>query len=233
MSSAKHKTSTTQSSEHGTTISYVVGFILSLVFTFIPYYLVVEHVLSGAVLLATILGFAVLQMLVQIVFFLHLGREKGPRWQLIFFVSTVGIILVVVGGSLWIMTHLHYNMSPVTPADASKKLVEGEGIAQIGGEKTGACHGRQANHKIIIKNGQVSPLHTQARVCDSLTFINEDDQAREMTFGTHPNHGVYGGESELTVRKGRAKSITLTEPGIYMFHDHLHAETAGYFTVDP
>jgi cytochrome o ubiquinol oxidase operon protein cyoD len=203
---------------------------LSLIFTLIPYYLVVEHVVSGDALVATILGFAVLQMIIQIVFFLHLGREPKPHWNLAFFISTVGIILVVVGGSMWIMRHLHYNMSPT---DVSKNLVGDEAIYQIGGEKTGACQGIHANHKVVIKNGQVSPFSTVARVCDTLTFINEDDMAREMTFGTHPHHEVYAGESELTARKGRGKTITLSEPGAYQFHDHLHEETRGSFTVIP
>src|SRR5687768_12731131 len=90
----------TQNSEHGTMKSYVIGFVLSLIFTFIPYYLVVNKTVSGGVLLATILGFAVLQMIIQITFFLHLGRGPKPKWNLYFFISTVGIILVVVGGSI-------------------------------------------------------------------------------------------------------------------------------------
>jgi cytochrome o ubiquinol oxidase operon protein cyoD len=219
--------------EHGTVKSYVIGFLLSLLFTIIPYCLVTEHVLSGNALVATILGFGVLQMIVQIVFFLHLGREPKPRWNLVFFVATVGLILVVVVGSLWIMDHLHYNMTPVTPADASKKLIEDEGIAQIGGEKTGACEGVHTAHKVVIKDGVVSPATTTAQVCDTLIFINEDAGVREMTFGTHPHHGVYAGESELTLRKGRAQTVTLSEAGTYQFHDHLHAETAGSFTVMP
>lgn len=217
--------------EHGTTRSYVIGFILSLVFTFIPYYLVVNHVLTGLMLLIVILGIGVIQMIIQLVFFLHLGREKKPHWQLVFLVSTVGIILVVVGGSLVIISHLHYNMTPVTATEASKKLVEGEGIAQIGGEKTGACEGQHANHKVVIKDGQVTPSHITANKCDKLIFINEDSEVREMTFGTHPDHGVYGGQSELTVRKGRAKSIPLSEPGSYQFHDHLDPSVNGRFTV--
>jgi cytochrome o ubiquinol oxidase subunit IV len=228
MSSDKHPT---HHSEHGTTTSYVIGFILSLVFTIIPYYLVVEKVVSGNALVATIMGFAVLQMIVQIVFFLHIGREKSPHWQLMFFVSTIGIIFVVVGGSLWIMTHLHYNMTPVTPADAAKKLVENEGISQIGGEKTGACKGQHVNHKVTIKDGVVSPVHTSAQLCDSLTFVNEDDEIRHIMFGTHPDHKVYDGEVEVSVKKGRPKTITLNEAGTHKFHDFDHPETAGDFTV--
>jgi cytochrome o ubiquinol oxidase subunit IV len=215
-------------------MSYVRGFLVSLLFTLIPYYLVINHVVSGKALLGTILGFAVLQMIVQVVFFLHLGREKSPHWQAGFLVATIGAILVVVGASLWIMHHLHYNMmTPVTSADESKKLVNGEAIYQIGGELTGACQGVQANHKVTIKNGQVSPVHTEALLCDTLTFMNEDGEMRAMTFGTQPYHGTYAGESELTVHKGRGKTITLSEPGTYQFYDYLHAESSGDFTVKP
>jgi len=228
-----NKETTTHKREHGTTKSYVIGFILSLVFTFIPYYLVVEKVITGNVLLATILGFAVLQMLVQIVFFLHLGREKKPRWQLMFFVSTVGIILVVVGGSIWIMHHLHYNMTPVTPADASKKLVEDEGIPQIGGEKTGACEGVHTTHKVTIKGDTISPSHIDARLCDKITFINEDDKTRYIMFGSFEQPEAYGGEDMLTVTNRRAKTIVLNEPGTHQFHDHVNHETTGEFTVAP
>lgn len=231
MSSTQHHT--TSKHEHGATGSYVMGFVLSLIFTFIPYYLVVEKIVTGTPLLVTILAIAVMQMIIQIVFFLHLGREKSPHWQLLFFISTVGIILVVVVGSLWIMHHLHYNMTPVTPADVSKKLVEGEGIYQIDGEKTGACQGKHENHKVTIQNGQVSPAHTVAKVCDTLTFINEDGAARELTFAEHPDHGVYAGESALKVTNRRAKSITLIDPGTYQFHDHLDPAVTGHFTVTP
>ena len=122
--------------EGGAMKSYVTGFILSLVFTFIPYYLVDKQTISGTKLLVTILGFAVLQMLVQVTFFLHLGRGPKPRWNLFFFIATVGIILVVVGGSILIIKNLHYNMSPV---DQTKRLADDEGIYQVGGQQTGAC----------------------------------------------------------------------------------------------
>lgn len=215
-------------SEHGTIHSYVVGFLLSLVLTIIPYYMVVNKTISGFALLATILGVAVLQMIIQIVFFLHLGRGPKPFYNVAFFVSTVGIILIVVGGSIFIMNNLHYTMAPT---EKSKKLIEKEGIYQIDGEKTGACRGQHANHKVNIKNGQVSSLHTFAQKCDTMTFINEDDAMREITFGTHPEHGAYAGETDLPVRKGRGKTITLNQTGTYQFHDHLDPNVIGSFTV--
>ncbi len=230
MSDHLHHTGHEPAREHGTTGSYVIGFILSLVFTLIPYFLVVRHTVSGTALLATILGFAVLQMVIQITFFLHLGRGPKPKWNLFFFISTVGIILVVVGGSIMIINNLHYNM---LPSDQIKKLANDEAIYQIGGKKTGACQEIQANHTVTIKNGLATPLHTVAQKCDTLTFINEDNVIRDIAFGTHPQHEAYAGESELTIRRGQGESITLSESGTYKFHDHLHEETAGDFTVGP
>ncbi len=217
--------------QHGTTISYVTGFLLSLVFTFIPYFLVVYHTVTGTALIATIITFGLLQAMVQVLFFLHLGREKKPYWQSGFLVATVGAVFVVVVGSIWIMGHLHSNMTPVTAADDAKKLVEDEGIAQIAGVKTGACEGVHTNHKVTITNGQVSPYETTAHKCDTLTFINNDSQALDMAFGDHPHHGVYAGIYEVTVNKGRPKTITLSETGEYDFHNHLNEQTAGKLTI--
>lgn len=214
--------------EHGTTMSYIIGLILSLIFTFIPYQLVVNQTVTGNALLATILGFAFLQMFIQIFFFLHLGRGPKPFYNVVFFFATFIAILVVVAGSVFIMNNLYSNMAP---SEVVKNLAEKEGIYQIGGEKTGACQGQHANHKVTISNGRVSPVYTEAKLCDTLTFINEDDQVRELAFGPHPRHDSYSGETEVPVRKGRNKTITLNQAGTYIFHDHLDPATAGNFTV--
>jgi len=230
MSKTSHHLPDHPKGDHGTMHSYIIGFLLSLLFTAIPYYLVVSKSVTGTALLATILGIAVLQMAIQIFFFLHLGRGPKPLYNVVFFVSTVGIILVVVLGSIFIMDNLQYNM---TGAEVNKYLAQKEGISQLGGEKTGACQGTNANHKVTLKSGKVSPLHTEARLCDTITFINEDDMVREITFGQHPKHDAYSGNNDLLVRKGRGKTITLNQPGTYKFHDHLNPDIAGDFTVIP
>ncbi len=230
MSELPLKTRDHPNSEHGTMQSYIVGFLLSLVFTAIPYYLVVNKSVSGTTLLETIIGFAILQMAVQIFFFLHLGRGPKPLYNVVFFVSTVGIILVVVLGSIFIMNNLHYNMSA---KEVTTKLAEREAISQVGGAQTGACQQIHANHKVTIRSGTVSPLHTEAHLCDTLTFINEDNIVRDIAFGPHPQHEIYSGESEVAVHKGYAKTITLNQSGTYPFHDHLNPEITGSFTVTP
>ena len=53
---------------------------------------------------------ALIQSVVQLVFFIDVWKEEGIRWNLIFFVSTVTIIFIVIFFSIWIINHLNYNM---------------------------------------------------------------------------------------------------------------------------
>lgn len=97
---------------HKAITSYVVGFLLSLILTLAAYVSVSLRLVQGTPLLIVIFAFAFVQLAVQLLFFLHLGREKNPRWNGFFLISTLGIVLLVVIASIWIMNNLNYNMSP-------------------------------------------------------------------------------------------------------------------------
>ena len=96
--------------EHGTMKSYIIGFILSILLTLSPYCLVVYNLLQAHAAYIAIALFALSQLLVQVVFFLHMTTEAKPRWNLTAFVFTIFAALVFVVGSLWIMYNLDYNM---------------------------------------------------------------------------------------------------------------------------
>lgn len=117
-------------SEHtahqGNLRSYTVGFALSLIFTVIPFVMVMQKVVSGTALVALLLGFAVVQFLIQAVFFLHLGSETKPRWKLITLLFAVVVVAIVVIGSLWIMYNLNYYMMPEHAVD--QHIMEEEAI---------------------------------------------------------------------------------------------------------
>jgi len=109
-----------------TTKSYVVGFVLSTLLTLLASFVAVGRVFSGWVLIAAIIGLALVQLSVQLIFFLHISQESKPRWNLAIVLSTISIILVIVGGSLWIMNNLNYhNMSP---SDTNNYILKDEGI---------------------------------------------------------------------------------------------------------
>ena len=92
--------------------SYVIGFILSIVLTLIAYFLVIDNMLSRNPLLATIIILALLQMWIQLKFFLHIGHESYPRWKLLSFLFMGLVLFILVFGSLWIMSELNYNVMP-------------------------------------------------------------------------------------------------------------------------
>ena len=226
--SSEHKPGKPLEPHHGTTTSYVVGFILSLVFTLIPYYMIVHKTFGANARLATILVFAVLQMLIQVFFFLHLGREKKPHYNALFLMSTIGIILVVVGASLWIMKHLHYNMAGV---DVINKVATDEALYEVGGEQAGTCPaGTGTNYNIILKDNASMPSHIDAHLCDTLTFVNQDATTRQIDFNG-PETAMYAGQSNKTAYGRHDTPMRLTELGTYKFHDDKEAKITGDFTV--
>lgn len=107
----KHSTVDQQTgASHGSIKSYLVGFILSVILTVIPFYMVMTEAASSGVLVTTIAILAVVQIIVQIVYFLHMNTSSEQRWNLTALVFTLLIIIIVVGGSIWIMHELNINM---------------------------------------------------------------------------------------------------------------------------
>jgi cytochrome o ubiquinol oxidase operon protein cyoD len=100
---------------HGSIGSYAAGFALSLMLTLTAYLLVERHVsthheaITHSVLTFMIVGLALIQLLVQLVFFLHLDRESKPRWNLTVLLFAATVVIIVVFGSLWIMNNLNYH----------------------------------------------------------------------------------------------------------------------------
>lgn len=105
---------------HGTLKSYLIGFFSSVLLTGISFSLVITKALTGHVLIYTIVGLAILQAIIQLIFFLHLGQEAKPRWETFIFCFTVLILLIIVIGSLWIMHDLDERMMPKMTEGTSK-----------------------------------------------------------------------------------------------------------------
>lgn len=98
---------------HKTLASRIIGFVASLILTLIAFFIVVRpdffHMGIRMSILALLI-LAVLQFIVQSICFLNIWGEKGPRWNLVIFVSTLSIVLIIIVFSIWIMNHLNYNM---------------------------------------------------------------------------------------------------------------------------
>ncbi len=119
-----------QESEHAqpTYAAYVIGFGLSLVLTLAAYFTVTRHALTGQVATLVLAGLAVAQLLVQLVFFLHLGRGPKPRWNLVIFCFMLLVVGILVIGTLWIMHNLDYNMMHMPKDEIDSYMHKHEGM---------------------------------------------------------------------------------------------------------
>lgn len=100
--------------------SYVVGFIGAVILTLGSYAIIVNHMLTGVAAIATISVLAVVQFIVQLYFFLHLGKGTNERWNMAAFAFMMITLVIVVAGSLWIMYNLNYNM--MTPGQMNSYM---------------------------------------------------------------------------------------------------------------
>jgi len=89
---------------HGSLKAYTIGFIFSIILTVIPLLLVLNHVLAKNILLAGILGMAVLQFFVQFFFFMHIKDGEKPRYNVMALILGIVFVITIVAGSIWIMT---------------------------------------------------------------------------------------------------------------------------------
>ena len=93
-------------------LSYLSGFGLAIVLTGIPFALVATGALGRTATLWAIGVAAFAQVVVHFRFFLHidLSRQKREDLQLILF--TALILLLMCGGTLWILFDLYGRMAP-------------------------------------------------------------------------------------------------------------------------
>jgi cytochrome o ubiquinol oxidase operon protein cyoD len=93
-------------------ITYITGFIFSIILTLVAYYAVTQHIFTRNILVIYIIGLALIQFAVQLLYFLHLGEDTKPRFKTMVFLLMLMVVLIVVVGSLWIMHNLDYRMMP-------------------------------------------------------------------------------------------------------------------------
>lgn len=96
----------------GSLSQYIIGFVLSLILTMGAYFAVTMELLPREQLIYFICALGLAQAVVQLYFFLHLGSERHPRWNMMIFLFMFAVLFITVAGSLWIMAHLNYNMVP-------------------------------------------------------------------------------------------------------------------------
>ncbi|MFE1597256.1 cytochrome o ubiquinol oxidase subunit IV [Methylobacterium sp. ID0610] len=99
---------------HGSRRGYLTGFWLSVVLTAIPFWLVMGHVIADATVTAlVVMAFAVVQIVVHMIYFLHMNARSEGGWTMMALIFTLVLVVIVLSGSLWVMYHLNTNMMPM------------------------------------------------------------------------------------------------------------------------
>jgi cytochrome o ubiquinol oxidase operon protein cyoD len=98
---------------HGSRRGYLTGFALSVLLTAIPFGLVMGGVFADPRVSAGIcMALALVQILVHMVYFLHMNSRSEGGWTLMALIFTVIVVVIALTGSLWVMYHMNANMMP-------------------------------------------------------------------------------------------------------------------------
>jgi cytochrome o ubiquinol oxidase operon protein cyoD len=106
------------SGSHSTLKGYVTGFVLAVILTVIPFWLVMAKVFDKPNVTAiVILAIAAVQIVVHMVYFLHMNSKLEGGWSLLALLFTLMLLVIMLAGSIWVMYHLNANMMPVSAHD--------------------------------------------------------------------------------------------------------------------
>lgn len=97
---------------HGSLKGYLIGFGLSVILTAVPFWLVMTGVLPPQATGLIVVAFAAVQIVIHMIFFLHMNGKIEGGWSLLAMMFTIIIVGITLSGSLWVMYHLNANMTP-------------------------------------------------------------------------------------------------------------------------
>lgn len=108
---------------HSSLRDYTIGFVLSVILTAIPFWLVMAKVIADRNTAVLVLGaFAVVQILVHMVYFLHMNGKVEGGWTMLSTIFTVVFVAIAIAGTLWVMFHMNANMMPGHPTPTPPTL---------------------------------------------------------------------------------------------------------------
>ena len=94
--------------------TYVLGLGLALLLTAGSFVVAGSNFIWPPAIPAALIALAVAQMGVHLVFFLHITTGPDNTNNVLALAFGVLIVLLVIGGSIWIMGHLSHNMLPMS-----------------------------------------------------------------------------------------------------------------------
>ncbi|MBT9385001.1 cytochrome o ubiquinol oxidase subunit IV [Pseudooceanicola sp. CBS1P-1] len=118
--------STPTTHSHGTMGKLMMGFAMSIILTIIPFGIVMgDPAMSSNMKIGIIMGLGAIQIIVHLVYFLHLDTKGEGGWTMAATMLAIVILVIVMAGSLWVMHNMNENMMPM-PNDM-KALMDAQG----------------------------------------------------------------------------------------------------------
>jgi cytochrome o ubiquinol oxidase operon protein cyoD len=84
----------------------------TVILTVIPFWLVMNNVIEPEMTRFVIMGFAGVQLIVHMVYFLHMNSKSEGGWNMMALLLTLVLLGIVLSGSIWVMYHMNANMMP-------------------------------------------------------------------------------------------------------------------------
>lgn len=98
---------------HSTRSGYMTGFLLSVILTAVPFWLVMTHTITNPGTTALVIaGIALVQVIVHMIYFLHMSSKSEGGWSMMAMIFTIIVVGIGLGGSMWVMYHMNLQMMP-------------------------------------------------------------------------------------------------------------------------
>jgi len=101
---------TNSGESHGSYSSYLIGFVLAVILTVAAFGIVMSHSLSPSGTILSIAALAAIQVVVHLIFFLHMNSSSEQRWNVMAFAFTIMFVAIMILGTLFIMNNTAINM---------------------------------------------------------------------------------------------------------------------------
>lgn len=135
MANAEHAPTADGHIPHGDYRSYMTGFVLSVILTAIPFILVMSGGFESRRLTAVIvLLFAMAQIIVHMIYFLHMDLHVEGGWTVTSLVFTLIVLVICLAGTIWVMHNMDSNMMPDMMGEMSSEGTSGPGESDVPGQ---------------------------------------------------------------------------------------------------
>jgi HlyD family secretion protein len=148
--------------------NYLVGLALATLLTIVSFYISGTTLVWGPSIPVALVVLAIAQMGVHLVFFLHITTGPDSVNNVMALAFGVLIVLLILGGSLWIMANLNYNLAsmgqimqtqlergPVVRTVTARGVIAPTTTTPVGARVSGVIQSLDCNVNTQVKAGQL------------------------------------------------------------------------------